>query len=347
VINALLIPLILRIAHRFDWYDERNSRKIHTEDTPRLGGVGIFLSFTVATAFGISIIDLPFGTYTLGLTSIVMLGAGLVVMHGLGLYDDFVNLRAPFKFLVQLLSGLLVAFSGTTFGKVDLPWIGVVTLPPWLAIPITALWIVSIANAINLIDGADGLAAGVGLIIAVFVGSIAISQGGLLTGVFAFALVGSLAGFLVYNVPPARIFMGDGGSLALGYMLAVLPLVGLERIDVINGPVPPVPVLTVLTLLIIPIVDTTLAIIRRIGRGLPVHAPDREHIHHRLIDRGFRGRRLLVIVYSGAIVLGFIAASWYTLEKEWAALIMIATWVATIFVVVAIGPRQRTDRSSL
>lgn len=347
VVNALTIPVILAIAHRFDWYDEHNSRKIHTSDTPRLGGLGIFVSFLVAAVLGLIMMGVPDAPGGLGYRSVLLLGAGLLVMHGLGLYDDFVNLRAPLKFLVQLISGTFVAISGASFGAIELPWVGVLTLPIWLSVPATAFWVVAIANAVNLIDGADGLAGGIGLIIALFIGLIAIGQGSLLAALFASALVGSLAGFLVYNMPPARIFMGDGGSLALGYLLATLPLVGLQRGHGPVATIPPVAIVPVITLFYIPIVDTLLAIVRRVGRGLPIHAADREHIHHRLIDRGVHGHRLLLVIYGAAIALGFVAASWYSIPKGTSAIIAFAVWAIALGAILAIGKWHSRDERSL
>lgn len=268
-------------------------------------------------------------------------------MHSLGLYDDFVNLRAPLKLMVQIVAGILVALSGAAISAIDLPWYGVLSIPPWLSIPITVLWIVSISNAVNLTDGADGLAAGVGLIVALFVGLIAIGQGALLAALFASALVGSLAGFLVYNMPPARIFMGDGGSLALGYLLATLPLLGLERAPGPQTVVSPLAIVPVLTLLYLPIVDTLLAIIRRVRRGLPVHSADREHIHHRLIDLGLFGRRLLAVVYGATAVLGAVAASWFSMDKGISAIIAFTVWVAALVAIVAIGKRHHRKEDSL
>ncbi len=277
---------------------------------------------------------------------LVFLGLGLAVIHSLGLYDDFVNLRAPLKFLIQLVAGGLVALSGATFSAIELPWIGVVQVSPWLAIPVTAFWVVSIANAVNLIDGADGFAGGVSMIIAAFIGVIALGQGALLTSILAFALVGSLAGFLIYNFPPARIFMGDGGSLTIGYLVAALPLLGFTGVETF-GERPPVPIFPLVTLLYLPIVDTLLAIFRRVARGLPVHAADREHIHHRLIDRGLHGRRLLAVIYASTIVFGIVAASWFTLPAHVSALIAIATWTIALLAIMAIGRGANRDRPSV
>lgn len=259
---------------------------------------------------------------------------GLLVMHALGVYDDFTNLRAPFKFLIQVLAATMVVSSMALLRSISLPFVGEITIPTGIAAPLTVLWIVSIANAVNLVDGADGLAGGIALIAALFMGIIAFGQGSLITAVVAFSLVGSLSGFLLFNFPPARIFMGDGGSLSVGFVLAVIPLLGIAGN---SSPPMTVPVLPVLTLLYVPIVDTLLAITRRVRRGLPVHSPDREHIHHRLIDRGMHGRSLLAVVYSGMTALGFTAMISVTLPDLPAALVTIAVWLVSLVAIVILG----------
>ncbi len=266
-----------------------------------------------------------------------MMAGGLLAIHGLGVYDDFTNLRAPFKFLIQVFAATLVALSGAMLQRLDLPFLEVIVLPIWLAFPLTVLWIVAITNAVNLIDGADGLAGGVALIAVLFMGLIAFGRGSLVPAIIALSLAGSIAGFLVYNFPPARIFMGDGGSLTLGFLLAVIPLLGIT-----GNSTPPMtfPVLPVLTLLFVPIVDTAMAILRRLRRGLPVHSADREHIHHRLIDRGLHGRRLLAIVYSAMVILGFTAMAVYTVPDLPAVIITLGVWSAALVALMLTGNHQ-------
>ncbi|MFA7567032.1 MAG: MraY family glycosyltransferase, partial [Alkalispirochaeta sp.] len=215
--NLMLTPVILHFAHKYKWYDQKNYRKIHTENIPRLGGIAIFLAFFIASMLGFFLIVSPAQIQLWSTTSVALIIAGMAVMHGMGIYDDFVNLRAPLKFFFQILSGIIVVSSGAMIQSLRFPLIGTIQIPIFIAIPLTILWIVSIANAINLIDGADGLAGGYSAIAAFFMGIIALGQGNLLTAILAFALVGSLAGFLVFNFPPARIFMGDSGSLFLGF----------------------------------------------------------------------------------------------------------------------------------
>ena len=325
----MLIPAILKLSHRFEWYDEMNSRKIHTEDTPRLGGVGIFLSFVIVAA----IILVTRGEGIRAARYLPLL-VGVVIIHFLGLLDDFINLIAGRKLFLQVLAALVVSLGPFRIDSLAIPFVdGAISLG-WLAYPVTILWIVSISNAVNLIDGADGLAGGVSAIAALFVGTIAAHAGSMTLALLAFALVGAVVGFLVYNFPPARIFMGDSGSLLLGFLLATLPLIGFNE----GSGFPAVPVIT---LLFLPILDTLMAISRRLSRGLPVHQADREHIHHRLIDRGFGPRRLLITIYSASAVLGITALSWFILPAPYNGALDILVWIAAIWISVALGKRPK------
>lgn len=332
LLNAACTPIILFLSHRFNWYDEIDHRKIHSEDTPRLGGPGIVLSFAGASVAGLVFLFPGNGAGLWGEHTLLFVLIGLAIIHLLGLYDDFVNLRAPFKFMIQIIAAAMPVAGGIYARMVDLPFLSMVAIPPVAAVPLTIFWIVALTNAVNLIDGADGLAGGITLIAVLFMGLISFSQGFLIPAVLAFALAGSLAGFLLFNFPPARIFMGDGGSLSMGYILAVLPLMGISGTG--NSGQPAVAVLPVITLLFIPVADTLMAIVRRARRGKPIHSPDREHLHHRLIDRGFHGPRLLAVAYGVMVVLGMAAFSWFVMPHEIATAVILLVWA--IFLVGAI-----------
>lgn len=329
VLNLLLIPAVMTLSHRFEWYDEKNDRKIHTEDTPRLGGVGIFLSFLIVVA----VVLLTRGGFREPGRYLPLI-AGTVIIHFLGLLDDFINLVAARKFLLQVLAAVIVSLGPFRIDAIALPFMEGALELGWAAYPVTIIWIVSISNAVNLIDGADGLAGGVSAIAALFLGTIAAHSGNLTLALFSFALVGSVVGFLVYNFPPARIFMGDSGSLLLGFLLATLPLVGFTE----GAPFPAIPVIT---LLFLPIIDTLLAIVRRLSRGQPVHQADREHIHHRLIDRGFGPRKLLVSIYAGGALLGLTALSWFVLPPPFNGIVDFFVWGAVITVTLGLGKKER------
>ncbi len=318
-------PTILSLAHRKQWYDERNHRKIHTDDTPRLGGVGIYLSFVITAVTGLLILDARGMALPGSVRMIAFLFAGVSIMHFMGLYDDFVNLRAVVKLVVQLAAAVVVVAGGTFIRSLDLPFL-TVAVPPALGAPLTVVWLVAIANAVNLVDGADGLAGTISGSAALFMGLIALSRGNVGLSVIAFALFGAVAGFLVYNFPPARIFMGDSGSLLLGFVLAIIPVVGFAPGDQSFALLP------VLTILFLPVFDTLLAIGRRITRRQPVHTADREHIHHRLIDRDIHGSRLLGIVVIAMGLLGVTGMLWYTVPATIATVVTACVWISAIVV---------------
>jgi len=188
---------------------------------------------------------------------------------------------------------------------------------------------------VNLTDGADGLAGLLAGMAALFMGLIALSRGNGASALIAFVLVGSIAGFMVYNFPPAKIFMGDSGSLFLGFILAVIPVYGFEGAIGVFAPAP------VLTLLFIPVLDTILAMYRRIGRGLPIHSADKEHLHHRLIDRRIFGPKLLFVIFLAMTVFGAIAMAWYSLPGRIVGSLTILLWSGAVIVATLLGKRHR------
>ena len=335
---------MIHIAHHYHWYDHFDERKIHTEQTPRLGGVAFVTSTLLVTVALLVFLPQLATRGPWSIHALVGLAIGLLIMHWMGVRDDFVNMRAPLKLTFQVASGAVIAFSGITLRVIELPWVGAVSLPPAIATVVTIVWIVSISNAVNLIDGADGLAGGVALFAALFMAFIAVGRGMLLTALVAFALVGSLSAFLLFNVPRAKIFMGDGGSLSTGVLLATLPLLGIDHQQGIGVTVPLFPVLT---LLFLPIVDTILAIARRARRRISWYTPDREHIHHLLIDRGFRDYRLLAVVYSTMVVLGCTALAWYAVPAPLQGWLYVGVWAITYRAIVHLRRKDHpSDKAS-
>ena len=323
-LNALLTPLVLWLSHRNEWYDSVDHRKIHVHDTPRLGGIGIFVSTIAAVALGLTWLlpGDPIGE--LAIVDLALVGIGFGLMFGLGLYDDFVNLPAVVKLGGQIVSATTIALSGLVTTDVVIPCVGMIALSRPVGIVLSVCWIVSLSNAVNLIDGADGMAGGTMLVAAVFMGVIALSQGMIIAALPALAISGSLAAFLLSNAPPARIFMGDSGSLTLGAVMATIPLLGMSA----DGSIALVPALTLLG---IPILE----------RGLPVYAPDREHIHHVLIDRGYGGMRLLWVTGTTGALLGVVAALWFVVPEPIAAAATVAAWALSIARVLR-GRRARS-----
>jgi UDP-GlcNAc:undecaprenyl-phosphate GlcNAc-1-phosphate transferase len=322
----LLIPTIRRMAHRFKWYDLPNKRKIHTGLIPRLGGPGMYLSFLAAALLSPLLVSLVSG----GTTSVrydlrfIPFFLGISLIHAVGLIDDFHNLKAPLKFVLQLLAAIIVTSGGFLIRSLTLPYLGTLSLG-LLSYPVTVLWMVAISNAINMIDGTDGLAGGISGFAALSMGIISLLQGAVITSVLCFALFGAIAGFLVFNYPPAKIFMGDSGSLFLGFCLASFPLAGgISKISAFGTLLVPV------TLLTIPILDMITSVIRRLRNKIPIIHPDKEHIHHKLLDMGLNQRQILGVLYGFSIYLSVVAITSVILPKEVNVYLILVVWAGSL-----------------
>jgi UDP-GlcNAc:undecaprenyl-phosphate GlcNAc-1-phosphate transferase len=322
----ILIPTIRRLAHRFKWYDLPNKRKIHTGLIPRLGGPGMYLSLVAAallTPLLASLISGGSANMRYGLRFIPFF-LGITLIHTVGLIDDFHNLKALLKFFLQLLAAAIITTGGFLIRSLTIPYLGILPLGP-LAYPVTVFWIVVISNAINLIDGMDGLAGGISAFAALSMGIISLLQGAVLTSVLCFALFGAIVGFLVFNYPPAKIFMGDSGSLFLGACLASFPLVGgISKISAFGTLLVPV------TLLTIPILDIITSVIRRLRNKVPIIHPDKEHIHHKLLDMGLNQRQILGVFYGFSLYLSVVAISSVILPSEINVYLILIVWAGSL-----------------
>jgi UDP-GlcNAc:undecaprenyl-phosphate GlcNAc-1-phosphate transferase len=328
IFSLVSMPFIIHISHKFNWYDRPGKRKIHKELIPRLGGVGIFLAFLL------SIVIVPIGLHLFFDSSLphfldlkyISIFISFSLIYFLGLLDDFYDLRAIFKLLIQIFAAAIVTVSGFVVTTISLPYIGEIDIGI-LKYPITILWIVGITNALNLVDGMDGLCGGITAFAALSMGIISLIQPQMqvLPAVMAFALFGSVMGFLKYNFPPAKIFMGDSGSLFLGFILAVLPLVG------ISGAASVTSLLVPITILMIPIIDTSAAIIRRVRMKKSIASPDKEHIHHKLLALGLSEKKILFVIYMICAYLSTIAITTVILPPEIPVYITIIVWVGLLF----------------
>jgi len=293
------IAIVRKVALEMNLLDlPDEGRKQHRRPTPTLGGVGIFFGFA-AGMIGLYLIQsfLPVAVTwpksALWISAVVMLGAGI--------YDDTRNLGFKRKFILQIAVAYVLLFGGFRINVVGLPFVGDEPFQQALvAIPITLLWIVGVINAVNLIDGLDGLAAGVSIIAFAYLALIFSFQGGIGIVLPALVMVGALAGFLVYNFNPARIFMGDSGSLFLGVMLAAYSLQGQVNLD------PLLSFLTLVAVLGLPLLDVGFSILRRLINGRAIFAPDDDHIHHRMVRR-WSHRRAVLLLYAVATVFGTVA----------------------------------------
>jgi UDP-GlcNAc:undecaprenyl-phosphate GlcNAc-1-phosphate transferase len=298
LLSALLTPLVRDFALRRRFVDDaRSARKVHTRAIPRLGGVAFVGAFLVAIG-ALLVVDAPLReVFSSKGSRAVGFGIGALAVASMGLLDDLRGLRARYKLAVQLGVGLMLCACGFTVHQIELPGRIVLHLGH-LAVPLTVLWIAGVMNAMNLVDGLDGLAGGISLIALVVAFTLGVMQGNLLLAVYSAALAGAVLGFLLYNFNPASIFMGDTGSLFLGYFLGVALLIPVEtRSSTALRLALPVAILGV------PIADMLLAILRRTLRGRAVFSPDREHLHHRLLARGMTQREAVLTLYAVCAIL--------------------------------------------
>jgi len=298
VLSTGAVALMLKLSHKKAWYDHVNERKIHTGEIPRLGGIG-FASVFIIVAAAVSII---FGSFEAIVYFWPCLVAMMITLVS-GAFDDFKPIKARYKLLLQFVAALCIIIPGFIFRHLHYFDNGILANLGWLSYPITILWIVGLTNAINLIDGVDGLAGGLSAIIAFFIGlifffSVETSKAVLLCA----SLFGVLIGFLFFNAPfpRAKIFMGDCGSQFLGLSLALLPLVGENY-----GP-KALPLLYAAALFSIPIFDTTAAVWRRLRDRKHIYDPDKSHIHHKLINLGLNAKGVSLTLYSLQIVIGVL-----------------------------------------
>lgn len=319
LISFLATPIVKRMAYAVGAIDvPKDDRRMHSEPIPRLGGLAIAIAFLLTVVVLADLNEQIRG---------ILFGAVIILV--LGVVDDCVALRAVFKFLIQILAAYIVVRNGCSIRYLSNPFsdVGYMDLGIW-SVPITIIWIVAITNAVNFIDGLDGLACGVSAISAatLLVISLLIAEGNV--AVIVAALVGGCLGFLPYNFNPAKIFMGDTGSTFLGFILACLSIQGMFKLYAIISFAVPFLVLS------IPIFDICFAILRRLAKGQNPMKADRGHIHHRLIDMGFSQKQTVAITYLLTAMLG-LAAVVLTTSGEVKALILLGT----VIVVGAIGFR--------
>lgn len=327
VLSSILMPLIIKIAHNRKFFDEIDDRKIHTGNIPRLGGVGILLSFVAA----IVVVNKTTGAGIETGNRFWVVVICMLAVHILGLIDDFRNLRAVYKFIIELACALALVALGFRFKSIVLPF-GLDRLDlGLLSYPLSVIWLIGITNALNLIDGMDGLGGGISAFIAAAVGAFFLLRSDFGAALVCFALLGSILGFLIFNFPPAKVFMGDCGALFLGFTLAMLPLIGPASNRIEIGIVPSI------TVLVIPIYDTFAAMIRRLRAGVSIFMPDRGHLHHKLLDLGLDVKRALAVIYGAQALLCLVALSGLVLSREISFFLNIFLWVLYAFAFYFLG----------
>ncbi len=296
--SLALTPLVRRWTLEKGIVDQAGSehRKLHKRDTPRLGGIALVAAFYVPI-LGLLIYETSVGQQLLAqpLLAYGLLGGGLAIA-ALGLYDDLFGSSATIKLVVQIAVAIVAVELGFKIERVSLPFFEALELGVF-AYPVTVLWIVGVTNAVNLIDGLDGLAAGVALCAIVPVLVLGFINGLTVMVLISCALIGGLLGFLVYNTHPARIFMGDTGSMFLGFVLALVTVQ-----TSLKGPAT-VAMLTPILALGLPIMDTLLAMARRMWLGKVVFSADTDHIHHRLMQQGLSHKSTVLFLYGFGALL--------------------------------------------
>jgi len=313
VLSLFLTPCVIRVTKKYGIVDMPSERKIHLEPIPRAGGAAIFLAFFMALFAGRF-----YPTVILEQLKdphIAMLAAGAFLVFCLGLWDDIKDIGPGIKFMVQIAAACLAYIGGM---KINI--IGIfdynITLG-WFSLPVTIFWFLLVINAINLVDGLDGLAAGISLFVSLVLLIICITTQKNLEVLTLAALSGAIMGFLKYNFSPASIFMGDCGSYFLGYMLAGLSIMGSVKGSATVAILIPVIAMGV------PLIDVIFSPIRRFIIGQKIFSPDKNHLHHRLLKLGINQRNAVLVLYGFCIFMGILSIITIHAKSEDTALILI------------------------
>ncbi len=327
IVAAFATPLVIRLATHLKIIDGTlDERRVHEIPTPRTGGIAVFFGFAFAlfAILGFALTS-PYALFP----SVAHLGAhqklvaisdqfdavhrlvgllfGGMLILGVGIWDDIMQMRPRNKFLAQIVVALISMFYGFVIPGITNPfdhnpstnWID---FPVWVSVPLTLLWYVGMMNAINFIDGLDGLLAGFTLISSLFLFAISFLHASPVVALVVIALAGASLGFLPYNFNPARIFLGDAGSLFIGYVFATVSIIGASKTAIAISIVVP------LVVLALPVLDTAAAIVRRASAGKRITEADRGHFHHQLIFRfGLNVRQAVLLIYAVCFVLGLLA----------------------------------------
>lgn len=320
-----LTPSAKRFAEAVGAVDRPNERRVNKVPIPRLGGIAVFIGFMLAL-----LLFVDADRQVLG----IILGA--VIIAGGGLVDDIVNLKAWIKLIIQIIAAVVAIRCGVTMDGISDLASNTLYIGNSLSIMITLLWIVMCTNAVNLIDGLDGLATGVTMISATFMLWVSlIVSGNHSVPIILAALIGACGGFLPYNFHPAKIFLGDVGSQLLGYVLATASLLGMFKMHAFVTMLMPVLALAV------PIADTSFAFIRRIFNGQSPFKADKGHFHHRLLATGLSHKQVVLILWGITAVCGLAGVLLIGQQNKikWAIIVAIATTCVLIWVVFMRNPR--------
>lgn len=323
-VALIATPAVIVLAAKTGAMDAPDARKVHKGPMPRIGGLAIYCGFMAAIMAMLNFADLTqeIANGVIGL----LLGGTLIVI--IGLIDDYKNLPAKVKLLGQILAACVVVYFDVRIDVITDPF-GDYLYLEYLAVPATVFWIVGLTNTVNLIDGLDGLAAGVSTIASITIMLVALQEDVMIVALFTAALAGAALGFLRYNFNPAKIFMGDTGSMFLGFVLAGISVIGAVKCTATIALIVPILALG------LPIMDTTFAIIRRYRGGVPIFKPDKGHLHHRLLDLGFSQRQAVLLMYVISALLGLSAVALNEVSGGMSIVIVVC-----VLLVVFLGARK-------
>ena len=314
VLSIIFMPLIMLFCKKFSLYDYQNARKIHSGNIPRLGGIGIFFAFVISAVAFIFINKVD------NFNKIVPIIIAGAIIFTFALLDDLLTLPALIKLIVQLVAVSIVVFNGFRFKQI-FGWI----LPLPVSIVLTFGWVLGVINAYNLIDGLDGLCGSFSISSIITLG-ILYSLTGNPESTLCFILAAAIFGFLCFNWPPAKLFMGDAGSQFLGFMISVFPLFNSDNVFEYNK------LLIMLVITAFPVFDTIAAIWRRIRDKRPIMSPDRAHLHHKLLNLGYSKKNALYLLcFLQLILCSSVIISYFLGTKRGMALLLESTAFVTLF----------------
>ncbi len=317
LVSFLLTPYVKKLAFKIGALDQPDHRKVHSTVMPRLGGLAIYCGFVVAVVCTMHITKDIMG---------ILIGSTVILI--LGVLDDVYQLPAKVKLLGQIFAAGILVFFGIQIQWLNNPMGGYLYLE-YFSIPFTIFWIVSMTNVVNLMDGLDGLAAGVSAIASITVIFVALQQGFIPVAIITAALAGGIIGFIKYNFNPATIFMGDTGSMFLGYMLAAISIFGAVKSAATIALIVPAIALG------LPIMDTAFAILRRYNNGQPIFKPDKGHLHHRLLALGLSQKQVVLLMYLISTVLSIGAVFLAKAEGYFSVVILVV-----MLILIILGARK-------
>lgn len=316
--SLILVPISKKIAKYIGALDYPNERKIHKKVTPKLGGLAVYSSFLIGFML--------YGNNSPQMLSVLISSFILILM---GIFDDISEVPAKYQFLTHLVVAAIVVFYGKIY-LTEVSLFGInLNFPLWLSYTISIMFIVSLISAINLVDGLDGMSSGIGIIYFITISIVAyiLNRFTGLEITLALIMIGSLLGFLVYNFPPASIFIGQSGSNFLGFMIAVTSLIGFKTTTFISVIIP-------LVILALPIFDTAISILRRLLKGQGITQPDREHFHHQLLKMKFSPRTSVIIIYLVNMLFAAVSVLYVLGDTALAIALYVCLMVLLLFIVL-------------